>query len=282
MYTLFRVISWSLGRLSDSSFERLARFLGWLAFGCLGVRRAVTLRNLDIVFGDTKTTREKAEIAALSGYHFVLCVLEGFRFFPGRAHEKITFLGREQLETALQEGRGAYILCVHAGSGDSMAAAIARTFCPCYIPAKRASSPGVDRFITEMRQNFGLATPPRFKKGDGFRMIQATLQAGQIVGFPMDQARAGAPRMLLFGQPARTNTSLAGIWRRQKAPILPGVIRRTGRHQSEVTFFPPLELIETDHLEADVIANTEIFNRWVERLMLFNPSEYFWLHDRWK
>ena len=98
----------------------------------------------------------------------------------------------------------------------------------------------------------------------------------------MDQSRPGNPYLEFFGQPARTNTSFAAIWRRCPAPIIPGYIVRHefGRHT--VHFLPEVTLDQTENEEEDILRHSRIMNGVIEGVVRQHPEQYFWMHNRWK
>jgi len=47
-------------------------------------------------------------------------------------------------------------------------------------------------------------------------------------------------------------------------------------------FDPPVDLVETGNRDRDVEANTERFNRILERFVRQVPDQWLWIHKRWK
>jgi KDO2-lipid IV(A) lauroyltransferase len=88
--------------------------------------------------------------------------------------------------------------------------------------------------------------------------------------------------MPFFGTPAKSQTSLAAIWRKRPAPILPIAIERLayGRHRLRV--WPPLQVEKTNDVEADILRITGQCNQMLEKMIRVAPEQYFWLHNRWK
>ncbi|MCX6131608.1 MAG: lysophospholipid acyltransferase family protein, partial [Proteobacteria bacterium] len=112
--------------------------------------------------------------------------------------------------------------------------------------------------------------------------IREVLARGEIVGFIIDQARPGEPRLPFFSKPAKTNTSLAAIWCRARAPIVPVFIHRQSFGHHIIECQPELVLQETASSADDIIHNSLIFNRVVETAVRRYPEHYFWFHNRWK
>ena len=281
IYQILRGASALICQLPPAVIEGLARALAWFGFDFLRLRRRLVLRNLSVAFPG-KPSAELRSIARQSYYHFILTALE---FFYSRRHDiasTVQFQGEEHLRQALTEGKGAYILCMHLGNWEAMGAAITRNIAPAHVLVKKVGSSQVDRFVSELRQHNGFLTVKRQKKGDGLKAIGEILRRGEIVGFVMDQARPGEPKLPFFGHPAKTNTSFAAISRRFSAPIVPSFVQRLRFNQHVEYFLPPLQLHYTDDGEADITRQSIAFNAVVEECIRRCPEQYFWLHNRWK
>ncbi len=283
MYYLMRLLSRTLGLLSPTALERLAATLTFFVFDLLRFRRKLMLQNLDRAFRTTKSDREKLQIARAAVYNFVQTLLETLRSSTSPLAQNIELRGAEHMRAALAKGRGVYVLCFHMGNWEAMAAKVSKEFAPVYAVMKTIGSPGMNRFVEELRTYNGLHWIKRDKKGDGFRGIREVLAQGNIVGFIIDQARPGEPRLPFFGHPAKTNTSFAAIWRRMQAPIVPVHIHRVGFGEHVVTCEPELTMEHNKgQVSEDALRNSQQFNDVVERIVRQYPEHYFWFHNRWK
>ena len=55
-----------------------------------------------------------------------------------------------------------------------------------------------------------------------------------------------------------------------------------GLGKYRLRFDPALELIRTNDIEADVIANTQLFTKVIEDYVRRYPEQWLWVHRRWK
>ncbi len=121
---------------------------------------------------------------------------------------------------AVAAGKGVFLLSTHTGKlgsdGRFRMPKNSKGLCT-RQKSRRAST---HKFVTSIRQRYGLHTEERKAKGDSFRLIVKTINDGNIVGFMQDQARPGSPRMKIIGVEAKTNVSMAEIYRRFSAPCL--------------------------------------------------------------
>lgn len=282
---MFWVLSWiatGLSKLSDQGLHRLAHGLAFVSHRVLRLRRRVIAKNLKIAFGDQATPDFVDQMGFSAFYSLILTVLEFLESHRVDLGGTVKLRGLEHIDRALAEGAGAYIMCLHMANWEALAAAVCGQVRTAYVPVKEVGGEGVNGFVTHLRTKYKLHTAKRRQKGDSFEIIKQTLARKEIVGFMMDQARPGSPRLPFFGTPAKTNTSLSGIWHKLPVPIVPIIPRRLSPRHHEIEFFPAIQLPLTGDLEADVLAHSQLFNEITESLIRKNPSQYLWLHDRWK
>ena len=282
MYFFLKCLASIIGSMSDSALDRTVRFITFLFYDVLRARRSLIIQNLKIAFGDTKPEDELVHIGRASVYNFVMTAFEFFRGYKTDIAADIRVEGEEHIKAALAQKKGVYILCFHMGNWEAMGAACTRRYGPSYVLVKKVGSPNVDRFVSELREKQGFLSIKRRKKGDGYQGIKDALGRNEIVGFVMDQARPGEPKLPFFGKPAKTNTSFAAIWRRNPVPIIPAYINRTGVSKHVLRFFPEIHPVITDDAEKDIIEHSLMFNQVVETHVRTSPEHYFWMHNRWK
>lgn len=240
------------------------------------------LKNLDIAFPTEYTRAEKVVLARKSFSHFLQTILEVLISKKHPIDKDVEVFGSEYLDEALAREEGCYIMAFHMGNWEAMGATLTRRFRPTYTAVKKVGSDGLNRFVEERRQANGLYWIPRTSPGAAVKRMFQILKEGNIVGFIMDQARPGEPRLPFFSQTAKTNTSLAAIWNKRPAPILVACMVRTAFGSHKLALYPALELQKTGDKDADILANSLIFNQAVERNVRKHPEQYFWFHNRWK
>jgi KDO2-lipid IV(A) lauroyltransferase len=282
MYMFMKALCRFTSRFSADALMRFGNALTFLLFDILRFRRGLLLKNLDIAFGSTRTHGDKVHLARESVRSFIWTILELLAAERYPLTAQIRAEGEEHILRALEEKKGLYLLCMHMGNWEAMAAKITQTYAPSCAVMKKVGSAGMTRFVEEYRANYGLKWIKREGKGDGFKGIREALSKGQIYGFIYDQARPGEPRLPFFSQAAKTNTSLAAIWRRVRAPIVPCYLYRTGFAQHVLVIKPALDMTVTKDISGDIIRQSTEFNQILEACIRERPEQYFWFHNRWK
>ncbi len=282
MTLILNFASWLISRVSDKNLERGTYALAWFLFHVLGFRKALVRKNIANVFRGKLTLAQMDEIAVKSYQSLALTTCE---FLESKFHnvaKNATITNPQVVRDALAGGKGCYILCTHMANWEAVAASVCQQISPAYVPVKKVGGKAVNSFVEGLRRNYGLHTAERKVKGDSFKIIQATLGRGEPVGFMQDQARPGSPRLPFFGVDAKTNVSMAAIWYKVTAPVIPSIGRRISARHHVIEFLPPMTLKRSEDADADLIENARRMNSVVEAIILANPEQYLWLHDRWK
>ena len=226
---------------------------------------------------------EAARIARESTLRFGPMLMEVLRFPVLRRHieDYVTITGAlHTMRAALAQGKGAIIATSHSGNWELMGGALALAGLPIVGVAKRQSAAGMDRFINEYRALVGMHVTYRSSVREMFRMIDQ----GWIIGLLSDQdpSRRDGVVVDFFGQETNAFTGAAAIARRCEVPIFPVFMHRRADGHHELTIEEPLYVEKTDDRAADVLRVTQEISAHIEAWIRRYPSEWFWLHDRWK
>ena len=226
---------------------------------------------------------EAARIARESTLRFGPMLMEVLRFPVLRRHieDYVTITGAlDTMRVALAQGKGAIIATSHSGNWELMGGALALAGLPIVGVAKRQSAAGMDRFINEYRTLVGIHVTYRSSVREMFRMIDQ----GWIIGLLSDQdpSRRDGVVVDFFEQKTNAFTGAAAIARRCEVPIFPVFMHRRADGHHELTIEEPLYVEKTDDRAADVLRVTQEISAHIEAWIRRYPSEWFWLHDRWK
>ncbi|MBN2719644.1 MAG: lysophospholipid acyltransferase family protein [Proteobacteria bacterium] len=257
--------------------------LGALGYHLARGRRRTALENLEAAFRGEKTPDEIQRIALASFQHLGIAVAEFLRFLPDKAEslrERICVEGEENLEKALEGGRGALILSAHLGNWELVGLELVRRGYPMAIVTKIARDRAVDEFLTASREGAGIKV---FQGRGLFKESLRHLAKGGVLGSVLDQnaRRREGVFVPFFGRQACTLKSLALLARRTGAPIVPIFAYREGwRHR--IVCDPPLDPGVTEDMEGDVVRWTAACAEEVEKAIRRRPEQWMWLHNRWK
>ena len=125
--------------------------------------------------------------------------------------------------------------------------------------------------------------PIMIKKGrSSIREIINKIKNGYSMALMVDQRTSEGKKVEFFNYPALTTTIPAQISLRYDCKILPIYIERLSDINFEITFHKPLEYEKSGNYEKDTYDLSLKINNEIEKMILKNPKQWLWTHNRWK
>ena len=264
----------------------LAGFLAWVLYRVDVRHRRVGVENLEVAFGDRYTPEERDRIVREVFRHFCCMAME-LMHTPRRMHltnyrDHVDLVGhRPILDQLITGGRPLIFLSGHYGNWELAGYVFGLFGFPTVSIARTLDNPYLDRYLRSFRERTGQFLIP---KSGGFDQMVEVLRSGQVLCFLADQD-AGQRGMYVdfFGRPASTHKAIALLAIEHRAPVVVGVARRVGpgfRYEIRCE-----DIIDPDDLAGtpdDARMLTQRFTAALERLIRQDPTQYLWLHRRWK
>ena len=117
------------------------------------------------------------------------------------------------------------------------------------------------------------------KKGkSGTREILKYLNQNTSIALMIDQRVSEGKQIKFFNKLALTTTIPAQIVLKYECVIIPIYIERYNKHFFKMKINKPLKLTKNDSLEFI----SETLNNLLEKMIMKNPSQWIWSHNRWK
>jgi len=194
-----------------------------------------------------------------------------------RIRRLVRIEGIENLEAALQGGKGAILLSAHFTSFEIFFPVLA-PLCPRFTGMyKEQRNPLMNKIMNRGR----LRSVDRvFDKGSVRDMLKE-LARNSVAWYAADQSfgQKGSALVPFFNEPAMTNTAISRIAKASGATVLPYFCRRLPDDSAYVaSILPPLSDFPSD----DPVADTLRFNRLLEEYIRTCPDQYWWIHQRFK
>ncbi len=261
----------------------LGRRVGECAFFLLSGHRNTVLNNLRLAFGDEKNEYEIRRIAKdlfrnLGENLFEdLCIPKLSRRNIDR-YVKIN--GLEIVEKALSQKRGFIALSAHFGNWELLAGYFGLKGYPVNVMARRLRYEKYDKYLNDMRRRMGVNV---IYRDDSPKTILRTLKDGNSLAILADQDISSIDGVFVdfFGRPAYTPTAPVVLALATAVPIIPMfIVRERSGHRIYVE--EPLELEITGNKDSDIKVNTEKWSKVVESYISRYPSQWVWIHDRWR
>ena len=282
-YALVRGTELALRPMPRRLALRIGRALGRLA--CLVDRRhrVVAVENAAAALGLSPAEARGfvRRVYANVGATAVECLLLPHDLRRKSIGQLARVEGAERLRAALERGKGAIIITGHIGNWEINGLAVASECGSLLSVARELDNPLLEEHLRRVRERLGQEVVDRH---GALRRVVRHLRANGVVAMLIDQnQRRDGVFVDFFGRLASTVPSPARIALRYGVPVLPACGHRTEDGRTHlVRIEPPVELIRTDDLEADVVANTALFTRRIEGFVREHPDQWFWLHSRWR
>jgi len=125
--------------------------------------------------------------------------------------------------------------------------------------------------------------PNQIPKGRmGMRKIINRIKDGYSIALMVDQRVSEGPRALFFNKPAHTTTIPAQLALKYNCKLVPISLERKEGSNFEMTIYEPYKIKKTGNNESDTKNITLKVNQILEKMVIENPKQWIWSHNRWK
>ena len=257
---------------------------GAAAFSLAGRLRKVGLRNLSLAFPEKSIedrTRILAELFRNLGWLLAeFCQMP--RYTQANTRKFVRYEGLEHYLAAKAKGKGVLIVTGHLGAWELSSFYHSLMDHPMSMVIRRLDNPLVDRLVNRIRCLHGNRV---LHKDDFARGLLGAMRNGDTVGILMDTNMTPPQGVFVpfFGQLACTASGLARVALKTGAAVLPGfMLWEEGESKYVLHFGPEIELSATGDDEKDALENTARFTAVIEEYVRRYPTQWLWVHRRWK
>jgi KDO2-lipid IV(A) lauroyltransferase len=286
VYLAVRLVVAFAQMLTIEQSYALARILAWIIYQVDARHRKVGLENLTLAFGDRYTEAERDRIVRGVYLHFCSMLMEilhtSRKLHLTNWRDRVVLVRHEALmDQRITGGRPMILLTGHYGNWELAGYLFGLFGFPTVSVARTLDNPYLDRYLRAFRERTGQSLIP---KTGGFDQMVEVLQGNRMLSFLADQD-AGQRGLYVdfFGRPASTHKAIALLAIEHRAPVVVGVARRIGPgFRYEIRCEDVIEPTDLNGTADDVRILTQRFTSALERLIRQDPTQYLWLHRRWK
>jgi Kdo2-lipid IVA lauroyltransferase/acyltransferase len=248
-------------------------------------RKKIALDNIKIVFPE-KTKKERKSILRESLRKMLKSFFEFASIINGKyTSEKILRMadatGLEQLDNLKAGNRGALLYSGHFGNFALMIIWLAARGYPIAAIYKEAKNLP-DDFFGKIFRKLNI-TPLKYKSDALLTLaIIRALKEGKIVLIQNDQSYPGGIYINFFNKLVPSAAGPVLLAKRVGVPIIPAYICRNKDNHHKITILPEIPLQHEDDHEKFMKVNTQILIDWIAEILIKHPTEWLWLHNRWK
>tara|TARA_Y100000590_G_scaffold449633_1_gene588086 strand:- start:272 stop:1132 length:861 start_codon:yes stop_codon:yes gene_type:complete len=185
--------------------------------------------------------------------------------------------GKEYLEKIAKEKRRAVFISGHFNNFELMAMQIEKVGIDLSAIYRPLNNVFLNKTMEKIRKEYICKT--QIEKGkSGTRKLIERLKKGSSVALMIDQRVRQGSKVNFFGKLASTTTIPAQLIKKYKCELVPIYIERYNKYYFKMYVSKPI--IINSKKTVDEI--TAYLNSVLEKMIIKNPDQWIWTHDRWK
>ncbi|MDC0647451.1 lysophospholipid acyltransferase family protein [Candidatus Pelagibacter sp.] len=201
--------------------------------------------------------------------------IKDFRF--GKIDSKIDIIGKDILDEIKKSNKPVVFISGHFSNFELMAMQIEKAGIELSAIYRPLNNIFLNRVIEKIRKKY--ICKNQIKKGiAGTRELIKFQRYKYSTALMIDQRVSEGERVNFFNQEAYTTTIPAQLVKKFDVPIVPIFIERVNDTDFKIKISKPLNFLKSD----SIIYITSKLNVILEDMILKNPGQWIWSHNRWK
>jgi len=257
--------------------------LAKIAFRVVKKERNKTIKHLTEIYGNEKTSKEIYKMAQEVFIHQAI----NFTDYIATSHytklkqfKYIDIVGEEHLRKEYEKGKGVICLTSHSGSWEFSAIMPPLMGYETSAVSRSMHNSAINKMIVGARERRGMKN---ISRGGGYTVLIDVLQKGECLIIMIDQdTKTKGVFVDFFGKKAFTPLGAAILAKKTGAPVVPMFMRRTPENRYEFLIHPAIPFVDTGEEEADLQFNTQQYTACIEAFIRKYPTQWVWMHERWK
>ena len=284
-YYAFRLTYLLLGRLPLRALYGVARVAGDGAYRWRRDTRDAVGSNMRRLLGpdagEDEVQRATREVFRNAGRYYADLIHVGRLDVERFYNERYEIQGEEYLHAAKDSGRGAVLVGTHFGNPEMAVQPLAAKGFSIMGLVEPLEPKALSDFTLWLRERQG-----HVYRTIGYAGLKETirrLKSGGLVAILIDRDVAGTGVPMRFcGAEASISVGAVDLAIRTGADLIPASSWRLPGYGFKVVVEPPVEIIRTDNLEADLRSNTERLLPIFEELLRSDPGQWAVLEAIWQ
>ena len=201
--------------------------------------------------------------------------LKDFRY--NKLEKYIEVDGKENLEKIKDGKKPVVFISGHFNNFELMAMQIEKSGINLATIYRPLNNVFLNKNMEHIRTNY--ICKNQIKKGrSGTRQILENLKKSNSIALMIDQRVTEGIRINFFGDIASTTTIPAQIIKKYNCDLVPIYIERTMKHYFKMYVSQPI-VINSGKSNEEISIH---LNKILEKMILKNPDQWIWTHDRWR
>ena len=244
----------------------------------------ITKQNIKIGLGNLDKKKEEEIINGMwsnIGRTFAEYIfLKDFKFNKTN-FDHITINGINYLEEIKKNNEPVIFYSAHLANFELMAMELDKFGIKCAAIYRPLNNFLLNPLMEYLRMKY--VCPTQIPKGRiGMREIISRVKDGYSIALMVDQRVSEGPRALFFNNLAHTTTIPAQLALKYNCKLVPIFLERKEGINFEMTIHEPYKIQKTGDVDQDTKNITLQINQIIEKMIIKNPTQWIWSHNRWK
>ena len=247
-------------------------------FGPIFRSKNIIKKNLEYAGIKNETEQKKVIEEMWENYGRILAEYPFLKKFKTNELKKyITIEGQEYLSDIKSKNKKAVFVSGHFNNFELMAMQLENLGVDLAAIYRPLNNFLMNRKIEKIRINH--ICKKQIKKGkSGSRDVLKYLKQGTSIALMIDQRVSEGKKIKFFNHEAYTTTIPAQLIRKFGCDVIPVHIERNKRYHFNIKFFEPISFDKNKN----IMQVTLELNKILEKMILKNPDQWIWTHNRWK
>ena len=267
---IFKILGYKLA--SNFGF-----FIG-KTFGPLFRSKSLVIDNLKKSNISLKKTHEQSTDEIFGNYGRIFAEYPFIKNFRnGKLEKYIQVEGKQYLDEIKSKNKKVVFISGHFNNFELMAMMIEKYGIDLSAIYRPLNNIFLNKTMEKIRIKY--ICKKQIKKGrSGTREIIENLKKGSSIALMIDQRVREGSKVNFFGNLATTTTIPAQLVKKYKCDLVPIYIERRSKFHFKMYVSKPIKVGESKTIEEI----TQFLNTVLEQMIVKNPLQWIWTHDRWK
>ena len=270
LLVIFKILGYKLA--SNFGF-----FIG-KTFGPLFRSKSLVIDNLKKSNISLKKTHEQSTNEIFGNYGRIFAEYPFIKNFRnGKLEKYIQVEGKQYLDEIKSKNKKVVFISGHFNNFELMAMMIEKYGIDLSAIYRPLNNIFLNKTMEKIRIKY--ICKKQIKKGrSGTREIIENLKKGSSIALMIDQRVREGSKVNFFGSLATTTTIPAQLVKKYKCDLVPIYIERRSKFHFKMYVSKPIKVGESKTIEEI----TQFLNTVLEQMIVKNPLQWIWTHDRWK
>ena len=258
----------------------LSRKIFSFLFSCIGPffkSTKIIKKNLNIFsqdLSDTKINKIRTNMWKNFGMTFIEYI---FLDYLRKNNSHVEILGEKNLLNLLDKKKPVIFISGHFANFELMSMEITKKNIALATIYRPLNNLFLNPFMEYLRKKYICRN--QIKKGiNGVRESIEYIKKNHSIAMMIDQRVSEGEKINFFGKPAFTTTLPAQLSIKYNLPIIPVFIERLKNNKFQITFYGE---INANNFKNKIELSKKL-NETLEKMIIKNPHQWIWTHDRWK